>query len=54
MKIHSIIKYITNWYSVAFFKGTLKVDHRDPEVGAKQGSETGVRNRGPKQGLQNF
>ena len=29
-----------------FFEGYQKVDHHPSEAGAKQGSETGVRNRG--------
>ena len=40
------------YVAVSFFKGTLKTDHRYSEAVAKQTFETGVRNRGPKQGSQ--
>ena len=36
----------------AFFKGYQKIDHHHSEAVAKQGSETGVRNRGAKQGSE--
>ena len=35
----------------AFFKGWYqKIDHHNSEAVAKQGSETGAQNKGPKQG----
>ena len=36
------LNYIFARDAEAFFKDTLKIDHRNPEAGVKQGSETGV------------